>query len=220
MVGVEQINGILLVDLNAVVCLLDTGGNAHKLDALEQLLGIIAHREMVAVEVRLAFGAVDNELIDLADTAADLERSREHCTAHADNAGIADASENSLGILELFLCQGRQISAWGILVIVLDHNGHDHVSQRMRSRLYCHDFARHGSMDRCGNRRRIRSYYLPHRYIVTHSHGGLAGRAYVLCHGDDDLRRRCNDGHRNFRCLHVIGMHAAFKSVGHNSFTS
>ena len=37
------------------------------------------------------------------------------------------------------------------------------------------------------------------------------GRTYVLSHGDNDLCRRRNNGFRDFRCLHILGMHTAFE---------
>ena len=127
MIGIQQINGVLLVLFDAVVALVKAAGYAHQFDALEQLLGVVEHGQMVAVEVRLAFGAVDDELVDLADAAADLEGGREHRAAHADHAGLADAAKDRLRVLQFF--PGQRLHELGfVLVIVLDDDGHEPIS--------------------------------------------------------------------------------------------
>ena len=215
MVGVEQINGVLLVLLDAIVGLLDAAGDTHKLDAAQQLLGVVEHRQMVAVQVRLALGAVDDQLIDFTDAAADFERGREHGAAHADNTGFADALKDRLGIVHLLLGQGGQIGAGGVLVVVLDHDGHHHVAQGVRPRFNGHNRTGNRGMDRGRHRGRVFADLLPHGNIVALLYQRFIGGAYVLNHRDHDLWGRGDHSHRDFRCLHVIGMHAALECMGH-----
>ena len=170
---------------------------------------------MVAVQIGLALSAVDDELIHLADTAADLEGSGEHCAAHADHAGLADTLKDGLGVFQLLFGEGGQILAGGVLIVVLDNDGHDHVSQGVGSGFYRHYLAGNGGMNRGGDRRRILTDLLTHFYIVADLNKRLAGSAYVLCHGDDYLRRRSNYRNGDLGCFHVIGVYAAFKSMGH-----
>ena len=72
---------------------------------------------------------------NLAEAAADLERGREHCAAHADDTCFAQAGKDGFRILELLLGQGSQIRAGGVLVIVFDNDRHYHIAQRMGSGL-------------------------------------------------------------------------------------
>ena len=212
--GVEKIDSVLLVLLDAVVCLVYAAGNTHKLNTAQQLLREIEHGQMVAVKVRLALCAVDNEGIDLADTAADLDGSREHCAAHADDTRFADALEYCLGVLHLLLSEGlHQLGS--ILEIVLDDHGHDHVAQRMGSRLNSHYLAGDRSMNGRGDRSGTLADLLIHLHIIAHLDKRLAGCAYVLYHWNDYLCGRCDNGHRDLRSLHVIGVHTAFELIGH-----
>ena len=212
--GVEQIDGVLLVDLDTVIGLLHAVGDTHQLNALEQLGGEIQHGQVVAVQIRLALGAVDNQLIHLADTAADLHSGGEHGAAHADHTGLTDALQNGLRVLQLLLREGGH-QFRGILEVILNDHRHDHIPQGVRSGLNGNDLAGDGGMDRGRDRNRVFTDLLIHLHIVAYLNQGLAGRAYVLYHGDHYLRRRCDDGHGDFRGLHVIGVHAAFKSMGH-----
>ena len=66
-----------------------------------------------------------------------------------------------------------------------------------------------------GDRDRVLADFLIHLHAVPHLHQRLAGSAYVLYHGYHDLGGRRYDGHGNFRSLHIIGVYAAFKSMGH-----
>ena len=68
-----------------------------------------------------------------------------------------------------------------------------------------------GGGDGCG----IVSDLLTHLHIVAHFDQRLAGCADMLHHREHDLRRRSNDGHRNIRRLHVVGMNSAMKLKGH-----
>ena len=213
--GVEQIDRVLLVLLDAVVGLVETGGDAGKLDALEELLRMQTHGPVVAVEVRLALGAVDDERVDLAQTAADLERGGEHGAAHADDAGVANARENGFLILQLRLGQRGQIGTWGVLIVIFDYHGRDVVPQGMGSRLDGDDLAGHGRMNRGGNRRGIVADLLAHRHIITHRHDRLAWRTDVLRHGHDHLGRRRDGDHRNIRRLHIVRMNSAMILKGH-----
>ena len=169
---------------------------------------------MVAVQVRLTLGAVDNQLIHLADTAADLHSGGEHCAAHANHAGLTDALQNGLRVFQLLLGEGGH-QFRGILEVVLDDHRHDHIPQGVGSGLHSDDLAGDGGMDGGRDRDRVFTDLLIHLYIVAYLNQRLAGRAYVLYHRYHYLGRRCDNGHGNFRGLHVIGVHAAFERMGH-----
>ena len=220
MEGVEQVDRVFFVDLNAVIGLFNTACDPYKLYALQELFGEIQHCQMVAVEIWLTLGAVDNELVDLPDAAADLERRREHRTAHADDAGLADARQDRVGILQLLFRQRLKIFAGCILIVVFDHDGHDHIAERMRPRLDSDDLAGDGGVNRCGNRRGIFADLLPHLHIIADGDKRLIGRTDMLRHGDDHLRRRRDHRDRDLRGLHVIGVYAALECMGHIRFTS
>ncbi len=82
-----------------------------KLDAPEKLFRMQLHSPMVAVEVRLAFGTVDDKSIDLAEAASDLECGGEHSAAHTDYACFAQTGKDRFRILQLLLSQRSQIRA-------------------------------------------------------------------------------------------------------------
>ena len=214
MEGVEQIDGVLLVDLDPVVGLLHAAGDAHELDAAEQLLGEIEHGEMVAVQVRLALGAVDDELVHLADTALDLEGGGEHGAAHADNAGLADALKYRVGVLELLFRQ-RLHKGGGVQPVVFNDDGGDHVSQGMGPGLHRHHLAGDGGVDRSGDRRGVFADLLSHLHKIALLDQGLAGSADMLDEGDHNLLRRRDDRDGNIRPFHIVGVHAAMERVGH-----
>ena len=213
--GQQQVDGVLLVLLDAVVGLVEAGRDARQLDALEQLLRVVLHGQVVAVEVRLALCAVDDEGIDLAKAAADLERSREHGAAVADDTGLADALEDGLRILHLLGRQGREIRAGGVLEVIFDHDRGDHIAQGVGSRLNSDHLAGDRRVNGRGDGCRIVSDLLTHLHIIAHRDQRFAGCADMLHHREHDLRRRRNDGHRNVRSLHVVGMNSAMKLKGH-----
>ena len=101
---------------------------------------------MVAVEVRLAFGTVDDKSIDLSEAASDLECGGEHSAAHTDYACFAQTGKDRFRILQLLLSQRSQIRAGGVLVIVFDNDRHYHIAQRMGSGLDRYDLAGNGRM--------------------------------------------------------------------------
>ena len=169
---------------------------------------------MVAVEIGLAFGAVDYQLVYLADTAPDLHGGGEHGTAHTHYACLTDTLQDSLRILQLLLGEGRH-ELRCVLKVVLYNNGHYHVSQRMGPGLDSHDLSGDGGVDRCGDGNRVFADLLIHLHIVPHLDQRLTGGTYVLYHRYHDLGRRRNDGHWNFRSLHIVRVYAAFKSMGH-----
>ena len=213
--GQEQIDGVLLVLLDAVVSLVEAGRDARQLDALEQLLGVVLHGQVVAVEVRLALCAVDDEGIDFAKAAADLERGREHGAAVTDDTGLADAVKDGFGILHLLGRQGREIRAGGVLEVIFDHDRGDHIAQGVGSRLDGDHLAGDRRVDGSGDGCRIVSDLLTHLHIIAHRDQRFAGCADMLHHREHDLRRRSNNGHRDIRRLHVVGMNSAMKLKGH-----
>ena len=144
--GIEKLDGIHLVLLDAVVRLVQTAGYACKLNAPEKLFRMQLHSPMVAVEVRLAFGTVDDKSIDLSEAASDLESGGEHCAAHTDYACFAQTGKDRFRILQLLLSQWSQIRAGGVLVIVFDNDRHYHIAQRMGSGLDRYDLAGNGRM--------------------------------------------------------------------------
>ena len=176
---------------------------------------MVLHGQVVAVEVRLALCAVDDEGIDFAKAAADLERSREHGTAVTDDTGLADAVKDGFGILHLLGRQGREIRAGGVLEVIFDHDRGDHIAQGVGSRLDGDHLAGDRRVDGSGDGCRIVSDLLTHLHIIAHRDQRFAGCADMLHHREHDLRRRSNDGHRDIRRLHVVGMNSAMKLKGH-----
>ena len=170
---------------------------------------------MVAVQIRLALGAVDDQLVHLADAAAHLEVGREHGAAHADHAGLAHAVQDGIRVLQLLRRQRLEILAGGVLKVVLDDDGHNGISKGMRPRLDGNHLAGDRGVDRCGYRCRIVSHDLAHFDIVAHLDHRIAGSADMLGHRDNHLCRGRDYRDRHVRCLPVVGMHAALKRMGH-----
>ena len=213
--GIQQVDRVLLVDFDAVICLVHPARNPDQLNPLQQLFRVIQHRQVITVEVRLAFGAVDDQFVDLADAAANLEGRREHRAAHADDACLTHPGQDGFGVFQLFFRQRGQIVAWRILKVVFDDNRHDHIAEWMRSWLHCNDRPGNRSMNRCRNRCWVLPDLLAHFHIVALCHQRFARSANVLNHRDHHQRRRCHYRNRHLWGLHVVGMNTALKRMGH-----
>ena len=143
-----------------------------------------------------------------------LESGGEHRAAHADDAGLADTLEDGFGVLELGF-RKRFHELRRVEPVIFDNNGHNHIAERMGSRFHGHNRAGHGSVNRRGDRCGVFADLLVHVHMVALFHQGGAGGTDVLCHGDDDLLRRCDHGHGNLGMLPVIGMDTALKFKCH-----
>ena len=219
--AVQQVYGVLLVLLDAVIALVETVRNADELYALQKLLRVLQHGAVVAAEIGLALGAVYDDRVHLAARALDLEGRREHRAAHADDAGLADAGDDSVGVLELLLAEGLHVLAGRVLKVVLNNDGHDHVAQHVAPGLDGYDLTGDGRVYRGGHRRVVRAYELAHLHRIPHLDDGLVRGAYLLDHRQHHDRRRRDGTHRRLTGgLRVIGVNTAIVLKGHEHHLS
>ena len=121
---VHGVDAVLLVVLHADDHLVHAEhlGKIHA--AADDLLGALQHGAVVAGDVGLALGAVDDDGVHLADAAGDLHVSGEGRAAHTDDAGVLDDLHHFLnrqrvgvgGSLDFF----AEISSWKSLSMTTD----------------------------------------------------------------------------------------------------
>ena len=210
-VEVQHVHREFFVQLDAEIRLVHLAGPHDELDALQQLPRVLDHRAVVGGDVRLALGAVDDDGVDLAPAARDLERGRERRAAHADDAGLADDARDQLGIGQRLLGRGGDGIRRGVLEVVFDDDGRDHIAEVVEPRLDRGDAAGHGRVHGRGDGGLCLADFLSEPHLVADGDERRTGRADVLGHGNDHLRRLRNGGDPSFvgGGLLIVRMHAA-----------
>ena len=145
---------------------------------------------MVGRDVGLAFGAVDDEAVDLAQRRLDLGVGGEGGAAHARDAGAAhdvdDLLGGGLGQLAVVGGDGR---IEGHLAVVFNDDIHDGLGVGVVAGVDGHDLARHAGVDGTSQAGLNIADDLAAPDMVADRHQRLAVRADVLGQGDGDLRR-------------------------------
>ena len=208
--GVEQIDSVLLVFFDAVVSGINTLCDTNQLNTLEQFYGVFQHGAMVTVQVRFAFSTVDNQGVDLAAAALNLEVGGEHSATHTYNACFTDSLNDSFRILQLLFGQRSKVGAGGVQTIVFDYDGGDQVTNyAVASGLDSHDLTGNGSVDRSAERCGVITDLLAHGDHVANLYQRLAGCTDVHLKRNDNLRRLRNSGNSQVGLLHFVRMDAA-----------
>ena len=213
---VHGINAVLLVVLDADDDLVNTEHLGQILAAADDLFGTLQHGAMVARDVGFALSAVDQDVIDLADTAGDLHVSGERCAAHTHDTSLLDDLHHLFNGQSVRICGSDDFFADSILEIVLDDHGHHVAAHGIGTGLNSLDFAGNTCVDRSAQATELADL-LTHLNEISHLYQGSARCAKVHRHGDDHLCRGCQlfDGLFIGRGFHVIGMNAAKESVCH-----
>ena len=172
---------------------------------------------MVAGDVGLALGRVDDDVIHLAQTRADLHVGGEGGAALADDAGVLDDLHQLLGSQAVGILHGLDVLGDGVFKVVGDHYGHHRAAHGGGAGLHSLHRAGDGGVDGSGNEPAGLADPLADLHFVSYSDDGLTRRTDVHGHGNDHFRRRCQlfDGLLIGCGLHVVGMNAAKESLCH-----
>ena len=138
---------VLLVQLDADDAVLGADDVAQHLQAADHFFRALKQQAMVACNVGLALGRIDDDRVRDADSALDLDVGREGRAAMADNAARPDVVDT------LVVRHGCEVIRMhrlmqAVLPIVLDDDGHDAAAVRMQPRLNRDDLTRNGCMHR------------------------------------------------------------------------
>ena len=214
---VQDVRRVLLVGLHADVNLVDAEALGQQGRALDDLLGTLEHGAVVARDVGLALGGVDDDVVHLAKTGRDLHMGGERRAALTDDAGVLDDLDELLRRQIVGILHRMDVFAHGVLEVVFDHHGHHRSAHREGTGLHCLHRTRNAGVDGRGDKSAGFTNSLSNFHLVPLGHDGLAGSADVHRHGNDHLSRGCQllDGLFIGRGLHVIGMNAAKESLCH-----
>ena len=214
---VQHVGRVLLVGLNADVHLVHAEALGQQGRALDDLLGTLQTGAVVAGDVRLALSGVDDHVVHLAQTGADLHMGGERCAALADDAGVLDDLHQLLRRQAVGVRHGLDFLRHFVLEVVFDDHGHHLAAHVEGAGLHSLDRTGYGGVDGCGNKSAGFADPLSNFYLVAHRNDRLARCTDVHRHGNDHLSRRCQlfDGLFIGRGLHVIGMNAAKESLCH-----
>ena len=214
---VKHVGRILLVGLDADVHMLHAEALGQQGSALDDLLGPLQHGAVVAGDVGLALGGVDDDIVHLAETGADLHMGGEGRAALAHDTGVFDDLHQLLGGQAVGVVHGMNVRTHGVLEVVLDDHGHHGPAHGEGTGLHCLHRAGHAGMDGSGHETAGFTDLLTDGHLVAHRNDGLAGCTDVHRHGNDHLSRGCQllDGLFIGRGLHIIGMNAAKESLCH-----
>ena len=139
--------------------------------------------------------------------------------AHTGDARFLDDLHDLVGGQAAVVGMGGELGAPGILEVVLDHHRQGLAAAHVGTGLHRLDLAGDRGVDG-GAQTGDLADLLPHLYLVSDGHDGLAGRADMHGHGDDDLlgsRAERRDLLAACQLLPVMGMHAAVKALLHRS---
>ena len=161
-------------------------------DPLYHLRGAVLHQTIVGGDVRLAFGGVNNQRLDLVATAAQLRARREARAAEPGNAELVNAFD------KLFTAVGAVIAPAVAIDPAVFAVGINHDAQFREGRRVC-DGVRGNGRDRTGgwrvNRQHppaTKSQGLAAQDIITHFYAQLAFCANVLFERHNVARRQRN----------------------------
>ena len=214
---VQHVGRVLLVGLHADVHMLHTEALGQQGGALDDLLGPLQHGAVVAGDVGLALGGVDDDIVHLAEAGADLHVGGEGCAALAHDTGVLDDLHQLLGSQAVRVVHGMNVRTHGVLEVVLDDHGHHGPAHGEGTGLHCLHRAGHAGMDGSGHETAGFTDLLTDGHLVAHRNDGLAGCTDVHRHGNDHLSRGCQlfDGLFIGCGLHIVGMNAAKESLCH-----
>ena len=214
---VEHVGRILLVGLDADVHVLHAEALGQQRSALDHLLRTLQHGAVVAGDVGLALGGVDDDVVHLAKTGRDLHMGGERRAALTDDAGVLDDLDELLRRQIVGILHRMDVFAHGVLEVVFDHHGHHRSAHREGTGLHCLHRTRNAGVDGRGDKSAGFTNSLSNFHLVPLGHDGLAGSADVHRHGNDHLSRgfQLFDGLFIGCGLHVIGMNAAKESLCH-----
>ena len=214
---IQHVGRVLLVGLHADVHVLHTEALGQQGRALDDLLRTLQTGAVVAGDVRLALCGVDDHVVHLAQTGADLDVGGEGRAALAHDAGVLDDFHQLLGSQAVRIVHGMNVRTHGVLEVVLDDHGHHGPAHGEGTGLHCLHRAGHAGMDGSGHETAGFTDLLTDGHLVAHRNDRLARRTDVHRHGNDHLSRRCQlfDGLFIGRGLHVVRMNAAKESLCH-----
>ena len=215
--GVQHVGRVLLVGLDADVHLIQAEALGQDGSALDHLIRPLQAGAVVAGDVGLALGGVDDDVVHLAQRGRDLHMGGEGSAALADDACVLDDLYQLLTRQVFGVSRGLDVFADGVLEIVLDHHGHHGAAHGIGAGFHCLDRTGYAGVDRCGYKSAGFADPLSDFYLVAHCNNGFTRRTDVHRHGDDHLSRSFQlfDGLFIGRGLHVIGMNAAKESLCH-----
>ena len=214
---VEGLDAVFLVVLHADDDLVHAEHLGEVAAAADDLGRALKHRAMVAGDVGLALGAVDDDRIDLADTAGDLRMGRERSAAHADDTGLFDHFDHFLNAQCVGVGGRLHFFAQLVLEIIVNDNGHDLTAHGVGAGLHRSD--RTGNACVNGSAEALKFTDLLSKLdIVALGDRGSAGCAEVHRHGDDHLSGCLEllDGLFIGGSLHIVWMNAAKESLCHS----
>ena len=214
---VEGLDAVFLVVLHADDDLVHAEHLGEVAAAADDLGRALEHRAMVAGDVGLAFRAVDDHRVDLADAAGDLRVGRERSAAHADDTGLFDHFDHFLNAQRVGVGGGFHLFTQFVLEVIVDHDGHDLAAHGVGTGLHRSD--RTGNACVNGSAETLEFADLLSKLdIVALGDRGSAGCAEVHRHGDDHLSGGCQlfDGLFIGSSLHIVWMNAAKESLCHS----
>jgi hypothetical protein len=213
-----MLDGVELVALHADGGLGQTQSLHEDTGPADDPLALLQHEAVVGGDIGLAFRAVEDQGVGLADGGTDFYVGGESRAAHAGNTGGLDDLYQLFGCKSFDVAAGFTIGTKGILVIVLDHDGHDLISGGGRPGLHGDNFAGNARVDRRTKTGDLADL-LAYSDLVSHVHNRLAGRAQVHIHRNDDLSGSLGERDDRFplRCLFMLGgVDAAIKFMVHS----
>ena len=215
--GVQHVSRVLLVGLDTDVHLVHAEALCQQGRALDDLLRTLQTGTVVAGDVRLALCGVDDHIVHLAQTGADLHVGGERCAALTHDTGVLDDLHQLLGSQAVGILYGLDFLGDLILEVVFNDHGH-HLAAHIEG-AGLHGFHRAGDagVDGGGNESAGFADPLSNFNLVAHRNDRLTRRTDVHRHGNDHLSRRSQlfDGLFIGRGLHVVGMNAAKESLCH-----
>ena len=184
--GLHLGDGLGLVALDADDALGNLQILHHRLDAVQDVLGVLQEAAVVRGDVGLALGAVDEEGVDLVQIlGGQLHRRGE---ARAAQTHQAAGPDGILEGLEIGDSRGRDGRVHRLLAVWDD----DHSGLRRAvgggdgdDAVHC---AGHAGVDVRGDKAARLAHHRAHKDLVALGHLGCGGGADVLSHGQDDLR--------------------------------
>ena len=214
--GIQGVDAVLLVVLDANDHLVHAEHFGEIGGAADDLLRPLQHGAVVAGDVGLALGAVDDDGVHLADTAGDLHVGGEGSAAHTDDTCILDDLHHLVDGEGVRVRGGLDLFTELVLEIVFDDHGCHIAAHGIGTGLHSLDRTGNAGVDRGAQTAELTDL-LTNLHMVANLDKRRARCTEVHRHGDDHLCRGCQlfDGLFIGRGLHVMGMNAAKESLCH-----
>ena len=213
-----MLHGVELVALDADGGRLEAQRLHDEAHAAQDRLSPLQHEPVVGGDVGLALRAVDENGVDLAHRAGELDVGGESRAAHAGDAGLLHNVDDLLGSEHIHIVPVPDCLAGGVLEVVLDHYGHHLAAASMGPGLHGHDLAGDAGVDGRAKSGDLADL-LSDGDLVSHGHDGLTGRAHMHGHRDYHLGRSLfqRDDRLALGRLFVLGgVDAAIKLMTHS----